>query len=182
MLSRVYRDLVGLVDVLGYSHPAPGMLRRRIIGMASTRSASTTSSRIMPTLDGWALRLSGGRSTLTSLAIGLPVLWLTTIGARTGQPRTTPLVGFPVERNLAVIGTSFGQKATPAWVHNLEADPTGVVSYRGVAVPVRARHAERAEETASWETATRVYRGYGEYADRASHRRIRVFVLEPEGD
>lgn len=90
-----------------------------------------------------------------------------------------PLLGIPVGGDLALIGTSFGQKETPAWVHNLEANPEATVSHRNRTVEVTARAATSTEAESIWETAIEVYPGYGSYPDWASHREIRVFVLEP---
>jgi len=122
--------------------------------------------------------ITGGQSTLTSLASGLPVLWLTSVGARSGLARTSPLLGFPLGEEMAVIGTSFGQKTTPGWVHNLEAHPDASAVYRGNEVRVVARRAESEETKLVWETAASAYPGYANYARWASHRQIRVFVLE----
>ena len=116
---------------------------------------------------------------MTSVTSGLPVLWLTTLGAKTGVDRTVPLIGFPVEDDLAVLGTHFGSETTPGWVHNLEANPAATVAFRGTEIAVQARPADPEEELATWERAAGAYPGYRHYAGRAPHRSIRVFVLEP---
>jgi deazaflavin-dependent oxidoreductase (nitroreductase family) len=103
---------------------------------------------------------------------------LTTIGARSGESRTVPLLGIPINDDLAVLGTSFGQQKTPAWVHNLIAHPVAVVSNGERRVEVTARPAAPGEETEIWERAALVYPGYSNYAVWASHRDLRVFVLE----
>ena len=56
-------------------------------------------------LDNPVIRLSHGRTTLTSLLTGLPVVTLTTLGAKSGQPRRVPLVAIPMETE--------GQQAGP---------------------------------------------------------------------
>lgn len=149
-----------------------------MVAIASTRPLSNLNRRLLPSLDHLVLALTAGRSTLTSLASGLPVLWLTSVGARSGLARTSPLLGFPLGEDMAVIGTSFGQEATPAWVHNLEAHPDASAVYRGREVRVVARAAGPEEAKLVWETAADAYPGYANYARWASHRRIRVFVLE----
>lgn len=116
---------------------------------------------------------------MTSVTSGLPVLWLTTRGAKTGTERTVPLLGFPLEDDLAVLGTHFGHETTPGWVHNLEANAGAIVAYGGAEIPVRARPADPREESATWDRAATAYPGYRQYAGRAFHRSIRVFVLEP---
>ena len=116
---------------------------------------------------------------MPGLMAGLPVIMLTTTGAKSGEPRSMPLVGIPLGDDLAVIGSNYGQQRTPGWVYNLEADPTATVSYRDRAVEVTARAASDAETDEAFEIATSFYPGYGKYRARASHRTIRVFVLEP---
>ncbi len=180
LLKKAYRPTMSLAELLGYAHGRQNTLRRWIVTVASTRSASRVNNRILAPLDRLVLRITGGRSTLSSMASGVPVLWLTSTGARSGAMRTIPLLAFPVGDGLGLLGTRFGQESTPAWVHNLEADPRARVRYRGREIPVRARPADPDEATAVWATAATVYPGYSEYAERASHRRIRVLVLEAE--
>jgi deazaflavin-dependent oxidoreductase (nitroreductase family) len=170
---------VGLATDLGYSYRTPTAMHRWIKGLASTRALSAVNRRMLPTSDRLLLRLTGQQATLTSWVTGLPTLWLTSVGARSGAARTTPLLGFPLGEDLAVIGTSFGQKATPGWVHNLEANPEAVAAYGGREVRVRARPADPVESNLVWETASELYPGYSNYAEWSPHRQIRVFVLEP---
>ena len=169
---------MGLASSLGYQPGDQNVIQRGIIALASTRLLSAISRRVLPSLDRLALRVSGGRSTVTSLTSGLPVLWLTTRGAKTGVERTVPLLGFPLEDHLAVLGTHFGSETTPGWVHNLEANAGAKVAYGSVEIAVRARPAGPREESAIWDRAASAYPGYRHYAGRASHRSIRVFVLE----
>ncbi len=129
-------------------------------------------------MDRAVLRMTGGNATVTSWLTGIPPLWLTTIGARSGHVRTLPLFGIPIADDLALLGTSFGQEATPSWVYNLEANPTATVSYRGVRIDALARPALTDEESFIWGRAASVYPGYAKYALWAPHRQIRVFVLE----
>jgi deazaflavin-dependent oxidoreductase (nitroreductase family) len=147
--------------------------------LASTRLMSAVSRTILPPLDSFVLRRSQGSSTATGWLTGLPALWLTTTGARSGLRRTVPLLGIPHGDTLALLGTRFGHRDTPAWVYNLVANPTVEVRYESRVVPARARPAQPEEEATIWATASRIYPGYAFYSDRASHRKIGVFVLEP---
>ena len=123
-------------------------------------------------------RATGGRLTVPSVLAGLPVVMVTTTGAKTGHTRTMPLLGIPDGEDLAVIGSNYGQKSTPGWVYNLEADPSAVVGYRDRTVAVVARRAEEVEADRVFELAGTVYPGYAKYRIRADHRVIKVFVLE----
>lgn len=169
---------MGLVDELGYSFRTPRTLQRWVIRLASTRPVVAVSRRALHSLDRIAVRLTDGRVTLTTVSSGLPTLWLTTVGARSGVLRTVPLLAFPLGGSLAVIGTGFGQRATPGWVHNLEARGEALVSHLGVAIEVRARYALPSEAELVWDQARRIYPGYAKYAAWAQHRTIRVFMLE----
>ncbi|HET7846854.1 MAG TPA: nitroreductase family deazaflavin-dependent oxidoreductase [Acidimicrobiia bacterium] len=169
---------MGLSADLGYEIRAQGALHRQVVRLASTKPASALMRKVLPSVDRVVLRATTGRTTLSSLLSGLPVVWVTTTGARSGQPRTVPLLAFPAGNDLALLGTSFGQAKTPGWVHNIESDPNVTISYRGASVRGRARPAREAEEPGIWERAGAVYPGYSSYGERAAHRRIRVFVLE----
>jgi deazaflavin-dependent oxidoreductase (nitroreductase family) len=107
------------------------------------------------------------------------VIMLTTTGAKSGEPRSMPLVGIPLDDELAIIGSNYGQAHTPGWVYNLEADPSATVAYRDRSVAVTARRATDTEADRTFEVAATFYPGYGKYRARASHRTIRVFFLEP---
>jgi deazaflavin-dependent oxidoreductase (nitroreductase family) len=172
---------MGLANDLGYERGRHHVLQRWVVALASTRLISAVSRRLLPSIDRFVLRLTRGASTLTSISSGLPVIWMSTRGARTGLKRTVPLLGFPVGENLAVLGTHFGSHDTPGWVHNLEATPRADVAYRGTTAQVLARPASPDEAGDVWEMASASYPGYRHYAGRASHRVIRVFVLEAVG-
>jgi deazaflavin-dependent oxidoreductase (nitroreductase family) len=169
---------MGVSAALGYSYRSPNRLRRWLGRLGQTRGGADLSRRILPGLDRLAVRMSGSRLTVTSLLSGIPALWVTTTGRKTGAPRTVALFGIPIDDDLALIGTSFGQHDTPAWVLNLEAEPAAVVSYRSKTVSVRAREPDPVTEGRIWERARAVYPGFANYPIWAAHRRIRVFLLE----
>ena len=108
-------------------------------------------ARLAPLADYLVVNLSSpntpGLRTLQAPEVlaGLPVIMVTTTGARSGLPRTMPLAGIPCGDDLAVVGSNFAQPSTPAWVHNLEADPQATVVWRDRSVAVRARPATDAE-------------------------------------
>ena len=126
---------MGLASRLGYQPGDQNLIQRWVIALASTRLVSAIARRILPSLDRFALRMTGGKSTVTSVTSGFPVLWLTTRGAKTGADRTVPLIGFPLDDDLAILGTHFGHETTPGWVHNLRANADARVAFRGLAIP-----------------------------------------------
>jgi deazaflavin-dependent oxidoreductase (nitroreductase family) len=144
---------------------------------AASGPGSWLFARVLHHIDRPVHRATGGRHTLGSLLSGLPVVMLTTIGARTGKRRTVPVLGLPTPEGLAVIASNFGQERHPAWYYNLHANPTGDVAVGGVTRPFRATVAEGEERARIWEEGLRVYPGWAHYEQRASHRQIDVFVL-----
>ena len=171
---------IGLDDDLGYSHASANPLHRLVRWGAGTRPGGWLFAHSLRHLDDLVARLTRGRHSAPSLLAGLAVLDVTTTGRKSGQPRTSHLIATPYDGTLALLGTNFGQPATPAWVLNLEADPRARVSYRGISREVRARAATPAETDAIFALAGRFYPGYLRYRTRVgSTRRIRAFVLEP---
>jgi deazaflavin-dependent oxidoreductase (nitroreductase family) len=170
---------MGVLDELDYELEPANAAQRVIQKIAASRPGAWVFQRTLYPVDKVLYERTEGRLTVPGLVAGLPVIMLTTTGAKSGQPRSMPLVGIPLGDDLAVIGSNYGQKRTPGWVYNLEADPTATVSYRDRAVEVTARAASDAEADEAFEIAATFYPGYGKYRDRASHRTIRVFVLEP---
>ena len=124
-------------------------------------------------------RLTSGRLTVPGLMAGLPVIMLTTTGAKTGEARTMPLLGIPMDDDMAVIGSNYGQRSTPGWVYNLRAKPEAKVAHGSESVEVTARPASEAETEQAFEAGAAFYGGFPEYRKRASHREIEVFILEP---
>jgi len=109
---------------------------------------------------------------------GRPLLLLTTTGARTGQPRTVPLIYAEHPAGYVVTASNWGQPHHPAWSGNLLANPDATVYVAGRNIPVRARLVEGTERRALWSLVTAIWPAYDTYATR-SGRDIRVFLLEP---
>jgi deazaflavin-dependent oxidoreductase (nitroreductase family) len=154
-------------------------LQRLIRRFASGGPGSWLFARFAHRIDRPVYRLTRGRNTFGGLVGGLPVVMLTTTGARTGQPRTVPVLGLPTEDGLVVIASNFGQHRHPGWYHNLRANPEGAVTIDGAKRRFRAVEAEGERRQRIWRTGLEVYPGFSQYEKRASHRDIAVFVLEP---
>jgi deazaflavin-dependent oxidoreductase (nitroreductase family) len=161
---------------LTYSDAGP--LRRSLRRFAATGPGSWLFARVLHRIDRPIYRMTGGRHTFASALSGLPVVMLTTTGARSGKPRTVPVLGLPTPDGLVVIASNFGQEFHPAWYHNLRAHPEGEVTVNGTTRRCRAVEAEGERRARIWEQGLRVYPGWSQYERRAAHRRIAVFVLE----
>ncbi|HMU92433.1 MAG TPA: nitroreductase/quinone reductase family protein [Anaerolineales bacterium] len=129
-------------------------------------------------LDAIVLKLSRGRHTVTEL-VGLPIIQITTIGAKSGEPRTMPLVSLFDGEKIALIGSNFGRQHNPGWYYNLKANPQCVVQTHGREQKFIARQAVGEEREKYWQMAVSYYKGYELYKVRAAHRQIPVMVLEP---
>lgn len=167
-----------LQEALGFELTQPNLIQRLVRRGGSSQPASWLLSKILEPIDKLALRATGGRFTTARLLAAAPVIILATNGARTGEPRSSVLLGIPLEGTLAVIGTNYGQKSTPGWVYNLEANPRAEVTYRTTTVPVIARHADGTEVEQAFRRSAGIYPGYPEYRKRVAHRQVRVFILE----
>jgi deazaflavin-dependent oxidoreductase (nitroreductase family) len=107
-----------------------------------------------------------------------PVLLLTSVGRRSGQRRTAPVVYVQEGDSLVVIGSNAGNANTPGWSYNLQANPDAEVELGGQHRLVRARVAEGEERERMWRKMNDQYAGFDEYQQRTS-REIALFVLEP---
>jgi deazaflavin-dependent oxidoreductase (nitroreductase family) len=171
---------VSLARDLGYGFVRPNAVQRALQVVVASRPGAWVLARTLPRIDTWVGRLSGGRTSVPEAGAGLPVLDVTTTGRRSGLRRTTHLVAVPFSGTLALIGSNFGQAATPAWVLNLEADPRATVTYRNRAIEVVARPATDDEVERVMAAAARLYPGYAAYRRRiGERRRLRVFLLGP---
>lgn len=128
-------------------------------------------------LDKLLRSLSRGHFTLLTLT-GLPELFLTVAGRKSGLPRTTPLLCVPHQGGWLVAGSNWGQPKPPAWVGNLLAADTAVVEFRGRDTDVVPHLAEGAEREQLWELMLRTWPNYAKYAQRTD-REIKVFHLRP---
>lgn len=147
--------------------------------IAGTSWGSGLSSQIMHRADKPIYKWSNGRTTLSTILTGVPVIKLTTIGAKSGQPRTVPLTCIPKGKELVLIASNWGGKKHPAWYHNLKANPQAEVSYQGNVQRYLATEVFGEEREVCWQTAVSVYPGYKTYAQRVQNRSIPVLKLTP---
>ncbi|MEN8239363.1 MAG: nitroreductase/quinone reductase family protein [Actinomycetota bacterium] len=169
---------MALLAELGYTVRTPNIVQRLVQRLASMRPIAWLFQKTLYPIDRLLYRKSGGRITVPGIMAGLPVIMLTTTGARSGQPRTMPLLGIPLGDAIAVIGTNYGQKPTPGWVFNLRADPTATVEYRERSAEVVSRLATKSETEEAFALATKVYPGFAKYRERIDGREVPVFVLD----
>ncbi|MCD9195010.1 nitroreductase family deazaflavin-dependent oxidoreductase [Streptomyces albireticuli] len=109
---------------------------------------------------------------------GMPVVILTTLGAKSGKIRKTPLMRVEHDGAYAVVASQGGAPTHPVWYHNLVADPRAELQDGPVRRDVTAREVGGAEKALWWERAVAAYPDYADYQAK-TEREIPVFVLEP---
>ncbi|WP_336623279.1 nitroreductase/quinone reductase family protein [Nocardioides cremeus] len=107
------------------------------------------------------------------------LLLLTTIGARSGEPRTSPMMFHREGERLFVIGSANGARRDPSWCHNLRARPTVTVeigrgTYRASAVVL-----EGAARAGAWSSITAAHPFFHDHETSAAPRVIPVVELVP---
>lgn len=155
-------------------------LQRALRLVAASGPGAWLFARVLHRIDRPVYRLTRGRHTFASLLSGIPVVMITTTGARSGQPRTVPVLGLPTADGFAVIASNFGQRRHPGWYHNLRADPEGSFAVGGRSSRFRAVEVEGDRRREIWDQGLRIYPGWSQYERRATNRQIAVFVLEPQ--
>ncbi|MBS9534318.1 nitroreductase family deazaflavin-dependent oxidoreductase [Mycobacterium sp. M1] len=111
---------------------------------------------------------------------GKPVILLTTIGAKTGKIRKTPLMRVEHDGEYAVVASMGGQPTHPVWYHNITAHPRVELQDKTVTGDYDAREVFGDEKAIWWERAVTVWPDYAKYQAK-TERQIPVFVLTPVG-
>jgi deazaflavin-dependent oxidoreductase (nitroreductase family) len=121
---------------------------------------------------------SGGREANTLR--GVPIIVLTSVGAKTGNLRKTPLMRVEHEGRYAVVASKGGAPEHPVWYYNLVADPHVELQDGPSPQDMTARELAGAEREEWWARALQVWPDYAAY-QRKTDRLIPVFLLEPTG-
>ncbi|MFL6084972.1 MAG: nitroreductase family deazaflavin-dependent oxidoreductase [Mycobacterium sp.] len=109
---------------------------------------------------------------------GKPVILLTTIGAKTGKIRKTPLMRVEHGGEYAVVASLGGAPKNPVWYYNIKAHPRVELQDGSVAKDYEAREVFGDEKAAWWERAVAAWPDYANYQTKTD-RQIPVFVLTP---
>ena len=109
---------------------------------------------------------------------GRPVIVLTSIGAKSGKLRKTPLMRVEHEGTYAVVASLGGAPKHPVWYHNLAANPHVELQDGATKRDYTAREVVGDEKSVWWERAVETWPDYANYQTK-TERQIPVFVLEP---
>jgi deazaflavin-dependent oxidoreductase (nitroreductase family) len=151
-------------------------VERALQAAVRTQAGGWMFVNVFPIIDRWLIPRTRGR---LKVAIGQPILLLHTRGAKSGQPRTSPLLYTPHDRGFIVVASKAGAAHHPAWYHNIRAHPTEVaVELGGGRIAVRPRVVQEPERSELWARVNDNYNGYDTYARRAGARVIPLVLLE----
>lgn len=108
---------------------------------------------------------------------GVPTLLLTTIGRRTGKPRTTPLIYGKDDDRYLIVASQGGAAHHPSWYLNLVETPTVQVQVGAEQFEASARRATSTEKPPLWTTMADIWPAYNDYQDK-TQREIPIVILE----
>jgi deazaflavin-dependent oxidoreductase (nitroreductase family) len=174
----VSSDAINGVPRVDPRNPARAAWKRAILRTVATRPGAAIHRIIAAPLDAPIMRATGGR---VSLAVGaMPLVVLKSTGARSGQPRETPLGYFTDGDDVILIASSYGRERHPGWYHNLLANPECELHIGPRGGRFVARQAEGADRDRLFGLAVDHYLGYANYAKRTDGTRtIPVLRLTP---
>ena len=112
---------------------------------------------------------------------GLPVIVITSRGARSGKVRKTPVMRVEHDGKYAAVASQGGAPKHPVWYFNLVTHPQVEVQDGPLKQDMTARELTGAEKAVWWERAVAAFPNYAGYQERTD-REIPVFVLEPRSD
>lgn len=121
---------------------------------------------------------SGGTQGTTLRDRGLPVVLVTSVGARSGKLRKTPLMRVEHAGSYALVASQGGAPSHPVWYHNLVAHPEVDIQDGPAKGSYRVRELSGDEKALWWERAVAAFPDYADY-QRRTEREIPVFVAEP---
>lgn len=109
---------------------------------------------------------------------GMPVIILTSRGARSGKIRKTPLMRVEHDGKYAVVASMGGAPKHPVWYYNLLSDPHVELQDGPVKQEMTARELTGSEKATWWDRAVEAFPDYADY-QKKTERQIPVFLLEP---
>ncbi len=115
---------------------------------------------------------------VTGMFAAAPLVLITTTGARSGQPRTAPLVHTrTASGDVVIIASKAGAPTHPDWYHNIANDPSVTVELPNETFSGRARICDEPERTELYEAQAALMPNFDEYRS-ATTRTIPVVVIE----
>ena len=145
--------------------------------ITSTKAGSWFTKKVYAPLDKWLFEKTDGRRGLSPRQT---MFRLTTTGAKSGQPRSVPVLYLREGATFWVMASNFGQDKHPAWSYNLLKNPEAHVQIGDEEHEVRARLASDEEKQRLWPRLVELYPSWKQYV-KWTDREFRLFALEPRG-
>lgn len=136
----------------------------------SALRATTISHRLLD-------RISGGRL-MRRFPGGAQVVWITTLGRKSGQWRRTPLLGVRVDDGWGIAGSNAGQERIPGWVFNVRENPAGTIQIDDDVFECTFTEVDGDQARDIYERLGNTWSSYRMY-ERNIQRDIPVFVAQP---
>jgi deazaflavin-dependent oxidoreductase (nitroreductase family) len=138
-----------------------------------------------PSTAGWARkqaeRFEASDGAEANVLRGMPIIVLTSVGAKTGKLRKTALMRVEHDGRYAVVASQGGAPKNPVWYHNLKKNPHVELQDGATRREYMARELGGPEKQVWWDRAVEAYPDYANYQKR-TERQIPVFVLDPIGE
>lgn len=125
-----------------------------------------------------AYEASGGTRANTLRDTGLPVVIVTSVGAKSGKLRKTPLMRVEYDGRYALVASQGGAPKHPTWYFNLLEDPRIDLQDGPEPREMSVRLLEGDEKAEWWQRAVDAFPPYAAYQER-TEREIPVFLAEP---
>ena len=109
---------------------------------------------------------------------GAPLVLLNTVGAKSGEARTNPLIALHKGDDIAIVASMGGAPRNPDWYYNVLANPEVTVEVGTETKPVRARVADPDERARLYAEIASIFPAFSDY-EKATDRTIPVVVLSP---
>ena len=136
-----------------------------------------------PSTSDWARKqaeaFEAANGTKSNELRGMPVIVVTSIGAKSGKVRKTPLMRVEHEGEYAAVASLGGAPQNPVWYYNLKKNPNVELQDQTVKKDYIAREVSGEEHDLWWDRAVAAYPDYADY-QKKTDRIIPIFVLSPE--
>ena len=157
-------------------------LKPLIYRFASSRLGALLFAPTLHLVDRLVFRVSNGRAFATSALAGLPIVMLTSTGAKSGARRTVPLVGIRDGDKVVSSHRTMEARATRRGITTCTPHPEATLSINGQSRNYIARAATPSEYDHYWGQAVSLYVGYAAYKSRTGGRNIPIMVLTPKSE
>jgi F420H(2)-dependent quinone reductase len=125
-----------------------------------------------------AIKFEGSGGADAAEMKGKPIILLTTVGAKTGKLRKTPLMRVEHDGTYAAVASLGGAPKNPVWYYNVATNPRVELQDGSVTRDYDAREVFGDEKAVWWERAVEAFPDYADYQEK-TERQIPLFVLTP---